>query len=110
MTREMITLTQEEQRRVTVLSEVREGQLTTRDAAELLGLSLRHTCRVSSLERLDTSHPLCTHLEAVQSGLCHKTLGGGHPMVDREDLPVAPDDHRTRHGHDAEAAGQVRRL
>jgi transposase len=46
MTRGMIVLTHEEQRRVKALSEVREGQLTTIDAAELLGLSLRHTRRL----------------------------------------------------------------
>ncbi len=44
MTRGTITLTHEEQRRVKVLTEVREGRLRAQDAARLLGLSLRH-CR-----------------------------------------------------------------
>jgi transposase len=46
MTRGTIVLTQEEQRRVKVLSEVREGRLAAQDAARLLGLSLRHTRRL----------------------------------------------------------------
>jgi len=44
MTRELITLNQEEQRRGMVLSKVLEGTLLAKDAATLLGLSLRH-CR-----------------------------------------------------------------
>jgi len=44
MTRETITLTQAEQRRVIVLTAVREQQLAAARAATLLGLSLRH-CR-----------------------------------------------------------------
>ncbi len=46
MTKGTIILTQEEQRRVKVLSEVREGQLAVTEAAQLLGLSVRHTRRV----------------------------------------------------------------
>lgn len=42
----MIVLTLEEQRRVKVLSEIREGQLTASEAARLLGLSLRHARRL----------------------------------------------------------------
>src|SRR3989304_115817 len=44
MTRETITLTREEQRRLMVLTEVRAGHLLARQAAQVLGLSLRH-CR-----------------------------------------------------------------
>jgi len=44
MTRETITLTQVEQRRVIVLTQVREQQIDAAHAAALLGLSLRH-CR-----------------------------------------------------------------
>ncbi len=44
MTRETITLTKEEQRRLMVLTEVRAGRLLARQAAQVLGLSLRH-CR-----------------------------------------------------------------
>lgn len=42
----MIVLTSEEQRRVKVLSEVREGRVAASEAARLLGLSLRHTRRL----------------------------------------------------------------
>lgn len=44
MTRETITLTREEQRRLMVLTEVQAGRLLARQAAQVLGLSLRH-CR-----------------------------------------------------------------
>ena len=44
MTRETITLTQEEHRRVMVLTAVREGRVRAKDAAQLLGLSVRQ-CR-----------------------------------------------------------------
>lgn len=44
MTRETITLTREEQRRLKVLTELRAGHLLGREAAHVLGLSLRH-CR-----------------------------------------------------------------
>jgi transposase len=44
MTRETITLTKQEQRRLMVLAEVRAGRLLARQAAQVLGLSLRH-CR-----------------------------------------------------------------
>ncbi len=44
MTRETITLTREEQRRLMVLTEVRAGHLLARQAAQVLGLSRRH-CR-----------------------------------------------------------------
>lgn len=44
MTRETITLTREEQRRLKVLTEVQAGHLLAREAAQLLSLSLRH-CR-----------------------------------------------------------------
>ena len=44
MTRETITLTQAEQRRVIVLTQVREQRIDAARAAALLGLSLRH-CR-----------------------------------------------------------------
>ncbi len=46
MTRETIILTHEEQRRVKVLSEVREGRLAVAEATHLLGLSVRHTRRL----------------------------------------------------------------
>lgn len=44
MTRETITLTRDEQRRLMVLTEVRAGRVLARQAAQVLGLSLRH-CR-----------------------------------------------------------------
>lgn len=44
MSRGTIVLTQEEQRRLKVLTEVREGRLRANDAVRLLGLSVRH-CR-----------------------------------------------------------------
>ena len=44
MTRETITLTKEEQRRLMVLTKVREGHLLPSQAAQVLALSLRH-CR-----------------------------------------------------------------
>lgn len=46
MNRETITLKQEEQRRVVVLTSVREGRLTVPEAAALLQLSERHTQRL----------------------------------------------------------------
>jgi len=53
MTRELITLNQEEQRRGMVLSKVLEGQLLAQDAAKLLGMSLRHCRRLLAAFRRD---------------------------------------------------------
>src|SRR2546426_471533 len=51
MTRETITLTQAEQRRVIVLTQVREQRLDAARAAALLGLSLRHCRRLRAAFR-----------------------------------------------------------
>src|SRR3972149_1931804 len=56
MTRETITLTREEQRRLMVLTEVRAGHLLARQAAQVLGLSLRHCRRL--LARLPPPPPV----------------------------------------------------
>lgn len=53
MTRETITLTQAEQRRVIVLTQVREQRMKARQAAALLGLSLRHCRRLLAAFRRD---------------------------------------------------------
>ena len=45
MTRETITLTQKEQHRVHLLTQVQQGALRAGAAAQLLGLSLRHHLR-----------------------------------------------------------------
>jgi transposase len=53
MTRETITLTQQEQQRVHVLTQVKHGALTAGAAAQLLELSLRHIRRLlARLRRL----------------------------------------------------------
>jgi len=44
--KEMVTLNRKEQRRLMVLNEVETGKMTSREAAELLGLSLRHVRRI----------------------------------------------------------------
>ena len=46
MTRETITLTQKEQHRVHLLTQVQQGTLQAGAAAQLLGLSLRHLRRL----------------------------------------------------------------
>jgi len=51
MTRETITLNQEEQRRVMVLTAIREGRVRARQAAQLLGVSLRHCRRLLAAYR-----------------------------------------------------------
>jgi hypothetical protein len=52
MTKETITLTQTEQRRVIVLTQVREQRMDAAHAAALLGLSLRHCRRLRAGARL----------------------------------------------------------
>src|SRR5687767_1404802 len=53
MTRGTIVLTHEEQRRLKVLSEVREGRLLAAEGARLLGLSVRHCQRLLAGFRRD---------------------------------------------------------
>ncbi len=53
MTRGLIILDQEEQRRVIVLSKVLEGTLLGKDAARLLGVSVRHCRRLLAAFRRD---------------------------------------------------------
>jgi transposase len=53
MTRETITLTQEEQRRAVVLTAIGEGRMTAAEGAHLLGLSLRHGRRLLARFRRD---------------------------------------------------------
>jgi transposase len=53
MTRGLIILNQEEQRRVMVLTKVLEGTLLGQDAAQLLGVSVRHCRRVLAAFRQD---------------------------------------------------------
>ena len=53
MTRETITLTHEEQRRVVVLTTVREGRMIAARAATLLQLSLRQCRRLLAAYRRD---------------------------------------------------------
>ena len=43
---EKVTLNNKEQKRVIVLNKVLEGQMTGQEAAEMLGVSLRHTRRL----------------------------------------------------------------
>jgi len=53
MTRGLITLNQEEQRRGMVLSKMLEGTLLAKDAATLLGMSIRHCRRLLAAFRRD---------------------------------------------------------
>jgi hypothetical protein len=45
---EKVTLNNKEQKRLIVLNKVLEGQMTSQEAAEMLGVSLRHTRSVTS--------------------------------------------------------------
>ena len=49
--KEMVTLTKKEQRRLMVLNGVEMGRITTREASEVLGLSLRHVRRILAAYR-----------------------------------------------------------
>jgi len=44
--KEMVTLSKKEQRRLMVLNGIEIGRTTGREAAEVLGLSLRHVRRI----------------------------------------------------------------
>ena len=49
--KEMVTLNRREQKRLVVLNQVEEGKMIGREAAELLGLSLRHVRRMLAAYR-----------------------------------------------------------
>jgi len=49
--KEMVTLNREEQRRLAVLNQVERGKMMGREAAEVLGLSLRHVRRILAAYR-----------------------------------------------------------
>lgn len=56
--KEMVTLNRKEQRRLMVLNKVDKGELTGRQAAELLELSLRHLRRILAAYRKEGASAL----------------------------------------------------
>jgi len=56
--KEMVTLNRKEQRRLVVLNQVETGKMTGREAAELLGLPLRHVRRLLAAYRKEAAAAL----------------------------------------------------
>jgi hypothetical protein len=56
--KEMVTLNKKEQRRLTVLNGIETGSIIAREAAEVLGLSLRHVRRISAAYRKEPAGQL----------------------------------------------------
>ena len=81
MTRGTITLTHEEQRRVKVLTEVREGRLLAQEAARLLSLSVRHCRRLLAAFRRDGPAALAHGGDEPQRPEADRTAYGSSPQV-----------------------------
>jgi transposase len=67
---EKVTLSNKEQKRLLVLNKVLEGQMTGREATEMLGVSLRHTRRLIAAYRQEG-----TPAQAHGNGKSGATLG-----------------------------------
>jgi hypothetical protein len=64
--KEKVTLNVKEQKRLMVLNEILAGRLTGQEAAEVLGLSLRHTRRLIAAYRQEGRQ--CWLMEIVGNG------------------------------------------
>ncbi|PIU56610.1 MAG: integrase, partial [Chloroflexi bacterium CG07_land_8_20_14_0_80_45_17] len=56
--KERVTLNKKEQKRLMVLNQIERGVMTAREAAEVLGLSLRHIRRILAAYRKEGAQAL----------------------------------------------------